>query len=79
MEGIDRAQVQLLLKFLEPFREESTKLEGELYPTLPLAVPVISSLKKHCETPVLPTVDENRSGCWLPLLEPLVHTQVHTK
>ncbi|KAE8742247.1 hypothetical protein FOCC_FOCC012218 [Frankliniella occidentalis] len=49
MEGIDRDRVQLLIKFWQPFKAESLKLEGEDYPTLPLACLAIGKLKKHCE------------------------------
>ncbi len=36
LDGIDRDKVQLLIKFWQPFKRETAKLEGEDYPTLPL-------------------------------------------
>ena len=48
MNGIVRRDIKMLLSFLEPFKEETKKLEGEDYPTLPLAVLAKSKLRKHC-------------------------------
>ncbi|KAK3921608.1 Transposable element Hobo transposase [Frankliniella fusca] len=49
---IDRERLQLLIKFWKPFRTEILKLEGEDYPTLPLACLSISSLQDHCQEPL---------------------------
>lgn len=63
LDCIDRGRVKLLIKFLKPFHEESTKLEGENYPTLPLVVLSASLLKEHCEFPLMASpgpTDEGR-------------------
>lgn len=46
---IDREDLQLLVRFWKPFQEETTKLEGEDYPTLHLVVLSISMLKVHAK------------------------------
>ena len=38
--------------FWTPFKTESVKLEGEDYPTMPLACLAISSLRRHCQKPL---------------------------
>ncbi|KAK3923905.1 Transposable element Hobo transposase [Frankliniella fusca] len=50
--GIDRERVQLLIKLWLPFKQESNKMEGEAYPTLPLVVLALQRLHKHCEKPL---------------------------
>ncbi|KAK3914485.1 Transposable element Hobo transposase [Frankliniella fusca] len=51
IECIDRERFQLLVKFWKPFRTETLKLDGEDYPTFPLACLSISSLQDHCQKP----------------------------
>ena len=52
IDNIDRDRLQLLIKFWAPFKKDSDKLEGEDYPTLPLACLTIGILRKHCSTPL---------------------------
>jgi len=62
MEGIRREDVRLFIKFLIPFKEESVKLEGEKYPTLPLAVPSLHRLRSHCLRQLRRAEDEEESA-----------------
>ncbi|KAK3927627.1 Transposable element Hobo transposase, partial [Frankliniella fusca] len=59
MVGLNRATVGMLLQFLKPFLEESKKLEGEDYPTLPLALLSTCRLQKHCARTILPQSAED--------------------
>ncbi|KAK3920431.1 E3 SUMO-protein ligase ZBED1 [Frankliniella fusca] len=52
IEGIDRHQVQLLIKFLGVFKESSSLLEGENYPTLPLVLLSKIRFLDHCKQEV---------------------------
>lgn len=48
MKGIDRATLEWLVEFLRPFRDMTTRLEGNNYPTLPLVVLASQELREHC-------------------------------
>ena len=52
---VTRDTINWLVEFLQPYRKETDKLQGEKYPTLPLALPAICILKKHLEPNVLDT------------------------
>jgi hypothetical protein len=46
--NVPREALQWLYSFLLPFKEETDKLQGEQYPTLPLVLPATAILRKHC-------------------------------
>ena len=45
----DNSLMGELITFLQPYKEATDDMEGEKYPTLPLAVPWIFSLLAKCE------------------------------
>jgi hypothetical protein len=62
--GIRREVVQLLIRFYRPFKEESQKLEGEKYPTLPIAQLAFHRLKSHCNRPLIFEGEEEEELCF---------------
>lgn len=59
LDGIDRAEVKMLNSFLGLFLKETTKLEGEDYPTLHLVLLSQARLDVHCQQPVRRPQDED--------------------
>ncbi|KAK3907821.1 Transposable element Hobo transposase, partial [Frankliniella fusca] len=49
LDGIVLADMEWLVKFLVVFREETDKLQGQNYPTLPYALLVTCGLRDHCD------------------------------
>ncbi|KAE8742122.1 hypothetical protein FOCC_FOCC012329 [Frankliniella occidentalis] len=50
MDNIGKEDLQTMLEFLEPFKEETKKIQGKKYPTLPLALLSITRLTDHCDS-----------------------------
>ncbi|KAK3929754.1 E3 SUMO-protein ligase ZBED1 [Frankliniella fusca] len=56
LKDLDLATLVWLEKFLRVFREQTTGLEGQEYPTLPLVAPAARILRDHCLADLLDTV-----------------------
>lgn len=48
LDGMAKETIVWLVGFLEPFKTETTMLEGDSYPTLPMVAPASYNLRKHC-------------------------------
>lgn len=79
MDGIERRNVQLFIKFFTPFKEESQKLEGKKYPTLPLVLPAIVRLKAHCAQELCLTDDPTPEGVAFKLIRQKVLRDINEK
>jgi len=44
---VGKEELDSMVRFLEPFRDETVKLQGKSYPSLPLALLSICRLKDH--------------------------------
>ncbi|KAK3920784.1 Transposable element Hobo transposase [Frankliniella fusca] len=53
LNGIDLPSLEWMTAFLKQFRDATTALEGQLYPSLPLVVPYSVQLREHCEADLL--------------------------
>ncbi|KAK3933117.1 Zinc finger protein 618 [Frankliniella fusca] len=56
LKGIKLELLQWLVAFLKPFRDETTELEANHYPTLPLVLPTSVALQEHCQPQLLDNV-----------------------
>ncbi|KAE8740626.1 hypothetical protein FOCC_FOCC013863 [Frankliniella occidentalis] len=56
LKGIKLELLQWLVALLKPFRDETTELKANHYPTLPLVLPTSVALQEHCQPQLLDNV-----------------------
>lgn len=63
---VSKDAIVWLVNFLSPYRKVTNNLQGEKYPTLPLALPSICKLRKHLQPQVTDTFPQAmlRSRAW---------------